>query len=307
MSNQPIVSAVVTTYNDAEYVADAVESVLDQTRPVDELFVVDGGSTDGTRDIVSQYDQVELLVEPDTTISQTRNAGIRRSNGELIAFLDADDMWVEDKVARQAERFDGKPELGLVYSDFNRVSPDNTFKSIRRARSIPQDRFLETLFVRGGAVLPSTVMVRRECFADVGTFDDRLAMAEERDMWLRIGAEWQTERIPEPLLRRRERERSLGFDIEERFEYEQLITEKMVSEYPSLEALRDKREAHLLYRRATFRLLHGRSGARRDLLTAIRKDPTMTKAYLRLGISFLPAVAVRGLSKGARELKYRLQ
>ncbi|MHB9288021.1 glycosyltransferase [Halobacteriales archaeon Cl-PHB] len=301
------VSAIITSYNDAKYVGDAIESVLNQTQPVDELVIVDGGSTDGTRDIVSQYDTANLIVERGTNLPQARNKGIEHTNGDLVAFLDADDMWLEEKVERQVSCFTGQAGLGLVYTNFNRVTPNETFKSVRNAKSLSDDQFLEQLFVRGAAILPSTAMVRRECFNAVGTFDERLAKAEERDMWLRIGAEWQTRRIGVPLVNRRERADSLGTDTEERYEYEQLITEKLIKQYPSLSALRDKREAHLLYRRGTFKLLNERSGVRRDLVTAIRLDPTLAKAYFRLGLTVLPTGVGQWLSHVAREIKYQIQ
>jgi len=302
----PSISAVITSYNEEAYIADAIESVLSQTRPAEEVLVVDGGSTDGTREAVSNYPSVDLLLVENSNISRARNTGIERSTGDLIAFLDADDMWMEDKLKRQVAQFERDGDLGLVYTDFYRATPENEIKSMRRSRSLSDDRAAEQLFKKGAAIIPSSAMISRDCLSDVGAFDPSLPIAEDRELWFRIAAEWPVHRITDPLVRRREREGSLGSDIEGRVEHLEKMTEKMIEMYPRLERLRAKREAHLSYVRGSHHLNTGDTGAaRRDLLDAVRTDPTLWRAYVRLLLSILPSGVAKSLSTGLRAMKYR--
>src|SRR3954452_15388536 len=112
----PTVSVVIITYNYGRFIAGALDSVLAQTRPADEIIVVDDGSTDDTAAEGGGYaDQgVQYLYQPNAGMSAARNRGIRASRGDLIAFLDSDDRWLPDKLALQLENLATYPDAGLV-------------------------------------------------------------------------------------------------------------------------------------------------------------------------------------------------
>ena len=98
------ISVVIPAYNAAAWIRRAVNSVLSQTRPADEIIVVDDGSTDGTGDIVRMYDgRVRLLQQANAGAAAARNTGILAATGDWIAFLDADDEWLPQKLQRQTE------------------------------------------------------------------------------------------------------------------------------------------------------------------------------------------------------------
>src|SRR4051812_30004149 len=97
------ISAVIPTYNHAKYITFAIDSVLAQTKPVDEIIVVDDGSVDGTREVVEQYrGRVQYVRQENAGVGAARNNGARLATGNWVAFLDADDGWLPDKIALQS-------------------------------------------------------------------------------------------------------------------------------------------------------------------------------------------------------------
>ncbi|MHC5139531.1 MAG: glycosyltransferase family 2 protein, partial [Planctomycetota bacterium] len=98
------ISAVIPAYNAAKYIARSIDSVLAQTHPVDEIVIVDDGSTDNTAAIIKDYgDKVRYIHQPNAGVSAARNTGIEAATGNWIAFLDADDEWLPEKIKRQVE------------------------------------------------------------------------------------------------------------------------------------------------------------------------------------------------------------
>ena len=111
---KPLVSCIVPVFNGERYLAEALDSILAQTyRPVD-LIVVDDGSTDGTAQVAAGYgERITYLYQENSGPAAARNKGIDAAQGEFVAFLDADDVWHEEKLARQMVRFDARRELGV--------------------------------------------------------------------------------------------------------------------------------------------------------------------------------------------------
>src|SRR5690348_15579178 len=117
MSDRDLVSVIIPAYNYARYIPGAVNSVLAQTYQNHEIVVVDDGSTDGTRQALGDsLDKISYIYQHNRGVSAARNVGIERSRGELIAFLDADDVWVPDKLDRQVRFLRDHPSIGMVCS-----------------------------------------------------------------------------------------------------------------------------------------------------------------------------------------------
>src|SRR6266851_2397170 len=200
---QPRVSAIITAFNGEAFIAPAIESVLGQTRPVDEIVVVDDGSTDGTAAIVERYRSqgVRLVRQENRGCSEARNRGIAETTGSLIAFLDCDDLWVSEKTERQIEHLLGHPEVGLVTCDpwwwdaeanqlaVRPLRPGNTQGAIRRR-----------LAIRNYLGNPSAVMVRRSALEVVGVFDPAEIYAEDWEMWRRIASRFEVAIVRAPLM-----------------------------------------------------------------------------------------------------------
>ncbi len=127
MADKPPVSVVIPVYNGERYLAEAIESVLAQTYRSFEVTVVDDGSTDQTRNIIKSYPELNYLYQANSGPAAAKNTGIRTAQGEFLSFLDADDIWMPDKLHLQMAEFDSDPELDIVsglVEEF--ISPDVT-------------------------------------------------------------------------------------------------------------------------------------------------------------------------------------
>lgn len=122
---EPLITAAIPVHDGEAYLAEAIESVLAQTVPCGQLVVVDNASSDRSAEIARGYERVELVSEPQLGIGPARNAALAAARGDYLAFLDADDLWVPDKTARQLAAFEADPELGLVFGHVQQfASPD---------------------------------------------------------------------------------------------------------------------------------------------------------------------------------------
>lgn len=189
----PLVSVVMPTHNMARFLGEALQSILCQTYPQLEVHVIDDGSTDNPREAIASLledRRVHFHTIPQSGQGKAKNVGIRASRGEFIAFLDADDLWVPDKLERQLPLFT-RPEIGVVYSDFERVDvngrPIETFRGPVHVGRITNQLLIEN-FVTGMASV-----VRRECFDAVGLFDEVIPMGIDYDLWLRISTKFEFE------------------------------------------------------------------------------------------------------------------
>jgi glycosyltransferase involved in cell wall biosynthesis len=186
-----IVSIVIPAYNNAKFLPEAIESVLDQTYKDYEIIVVDDGSTDNTKEVLAPYfDKIKYIQQQNQGAGNARNTGIRHSQGEYIAFLDADDVWLPEKLHIQINYLNNNPRIAMVYSLSYSMSEDG--KQIKKkgkwGRTLPSENLFDVLFLHN--IIPtSTVVVRNEVFNTIGLFDESLINSQDRDLWLRIARE----------------------------------------------------------------------------------------------------------------------
>ena len=198
----PRVSAIVTTYNYAAYISAALDSVLGQTRPPDEVVVIDDGSTDDTSQIVARYAQagVRYLRQENQGAGAARNRGICETQGDLLAFLDADDLWLPDKLERQLACLAARPELGLVSGQMIWWDQETEARWIERF-GVPAGRDVtRELVVRNVVGNPSMVLARRATIEAVGGFDPCLRWGQDWDLWIRLSTCSQIGFLPEPVM-----------------------------------------------------------------------------------------------------------
>lgn len=186
--NPPRTSVVMPTYNRADYLGAAIQSVLDQTFDDFELIVVDDGSTDGTEDLLRQVrdHRLRILRQEHGGISTAMNAGVRASTGSYIARLDSDDLWWPEMLATMVSALDAQPEVGFVYAKAEGMDAKGRPTGDERGRAIKYaaDGFRSLL--EGDCTCNITVVVRRDCFDRVGLYDPSLQTSEDWDMWLRV-------------------------------------------------------------------------------------------------------------------------
>lgn len=199
--HSPLVSVVIPAYNAAWCVRRAVDSVLAQEMRDFELIVVDDGSTDATTEVLAGYgDALRVLRKPNGGLSSARNAGIAAAIGRYVAFLDADDWWLPDKLARQTALLESKPEVlfcsttTAVRSPEGKPLPD--WRCGEDGGSALACIFKANAYVAGSG---SAVLVRREAFEQAGFFDETLRSLEDIDMWMRLAALGGYACIDEPL------------------------------------------------------------------------------------------------------------
>jgi len=205
----PTVSVVIPTYNRAEFLAQAIDSVLSQTCQDFEVIVVDDGSTDDTAQVVSAYgDRVRYVPIPHSGLpAVARNAGLQVARGEYIAFLDSDDQWLPDKLTGQLEALDPLHNVSLVCSNAL-VWDGETDVPLRTG--LPEGRghsgHVLARLLEANFIITSTVVVRRSYLNQVGPFCEsrQLRVGEDYDLWLRLAAVSQLLYIPEPLIIARE-------------------------------------------------------------------------------------------------------
>jgi glycosyltransferase involved in cell wall biosynthesis len=199
----PLVSVIIPTYNRAAWVTAAAASVLTQKFGDYELIVVDDGSTDATLEaLASLRGQVKVLRRGERRgVSAARNLGAGAARGEWLAFLDSDDLWLPDKLARQMDYLRAHPDLLICQTEEIwmrngvRVNPPATH------RKVGGDIFFRSL--ERCSVSPSAVMVHRGLFEDMQGFDESLPAAEDYDLWLRIAWRYPVGLTPEPLVLKR--------------------------------------------------------------------------------------------------------
>ena len=196
----PRVSVIMPAYNTAQYIGDAIDSVLNQDYPNKELIIIDDGSTDGTVDIIRRYEPaVTLLTQKNQGSAVARNAGLDAARGDYVAFLDSDDIWLPGKLTAQVTYMEQHPQIGMSYSRWRvwKPGPDGQFCAPESLNHSIDDPAASTGIVEEGSgwlynrllftslLHTITVIARRDLIDKVGTFDTVLKRGQDYDYWLR--------------------------------------------------------------------------------------------------------------------------
>lgn len=184
--DHPLVSVIIPTYNRAGLLPAAIRSVLEQSYSHLECIVVDDGSTDQTVETLQrEFDKaISLVSKANGGVSSARNAGIRKSRGHYIAFLDSDDVWLPEKIARQMTFFETYPDYLICQTTEQWVRKGRRVNPPQTHKKKGGDIFRESL--ERCMITPSSVMMKRSLLDEVGLFDESMPVCEDYDLWLRV-------------------------------------------------------------------------------------------------------------------------
>jgi glycosyltransferase involved in cell wall biosynthesis len=193
------ISVIIPTYNRAQTLPRALDSVFAQSLPADEILVIDDGSDDETRSLIeSRYPQCRYIHQPNQGVSSARNRGIQAARGEWIALLDSDDAWLPHKLARQLRELRDNPGYRLCHSEEIWMRRGVRVNAMTKHAKSGGWIFRDCLPLC--VISPSATLLHRSLFDELGLFDTRLPACEDYDLWLRICAREPVLFVEEPLI-----------------------------------------------------------------------------------------------------------
>lgn len=266
----PLVSIVIPAYNYADYLDEAIQSVLDQDYSNIELIVLDDGSTDNTRDVLENYrGRFHWETHPNMGHASTLNKGWQMSKGQILAYLNADDVLLPHAVNTSVEHLMANPDVVLVYCDFNLIDPNSAV--IRRVKA-PEFNYRDMVVKLICPPGPGAFFLR-SAFESAGLWDNSLRMILDYEYWLRLGLEGQFLRIPEVLALLRIHNRAKTFANADESMAEECV--RVISAYYRLQRIptdvRESREEALSTAHIVTARFHFRSGRYRATIENLRK------------------------------------
>ena len=303
----PRVSIVIAVYNGASTVERALASVFAQTYTDYEVIVVNDGSTDDTAAVLARFgNRIRVLTQANRGLSAARNAGVRASTGEYVAFLDDDDEWMPEKLARCVPILDADRDCALVYTLALKVDPQGRPMGTDARPDGAESPTMNEMLAHPWNVVPSQFVVRRDVFERAGGFHERFITSCEDLYFLLSAREYgHFQCVPEPLLRKETRplfpkalEREPECDL-----FVELVRERYGS---SADGLIDGfRRSRVKVLRHLGRVLvdEGRpDDARRCLARVLHYEPASPKAYYRYLKTFIAPRAPRASSSDRPEV-----
>jgi len=198
---QPLVTIVTPSYNQGEFIADAIDSVLSQDYPAIEYLVVDGGSTDGTLDVLRRYgDRVRWMSGPDDGQTDAIARGFEAGAGKYLAWLNSDDRYVPGAISRAVADLEAHPDAALAYGYGEFIDREGHFM-MRCAHVEPWDR--DRLVKRLNLILQPATLFRRDAYVAIGGLDRSLHYVMDYDLWLRLSARYPVRFIPDVIAQAR--------------------------------------------------------------------------------------------------------
>lgn len=243
MHRSPLISVVIATYNMGQYLPLALDSALRQSYPSLDVIVVDDGSTDDSVEALRPFlddPRVRYIRQENAGQASAKNRGIGEARGELVAFLDADDVWLPDKIARQIPLFEN-PSVGVVYCRSTEIDGEG--------RAV---RLLDFPLYRGQVSGPmlvfnfigfSTSVVRKACFDEMGGLRNDLGMGIDYDLWLRMSARYHFDFVDAPLVGYRVWPGQMSKNVERRYQNGIRIMKDFLAANPQAVGMVERRHA----------------------------------------------------------------
>jgi len=254
----PWVSVIMPVYNGGDYIGQAIENVLSQDYLNVELIIIDDGSTDNTKEVISRYDdkRIRYLYQENNGVSRARNRGIGHAQGAYIIPLDADDMMASASITKHLQAFDNHPDADLVYSDVLLIDENNKpLRVMKKPEYHDRKHLIRDLFRAGHPIVPFRLGIRRGVFDKIGLYDENLLVGEDYDMMRRlVKAGLKVHHLGEALHWRRVQPHSLTrmystqkarchFDVVKRF-VDTFAYEELFPDVPWETIPQDQRQVH---------------------------------------------------------------
>lgn len=296
INSTPIISVVIPVYNGAKTIKETIESVLQQTYKSFEIIAIDDGSTDNTLAIINsiQDSRIKVFSYPNAGLSASRNRGFDRAYGEFIAFLDADDLWTNDKLEGQLEALQQNPQAAVAYSWTDHIDEHSQFISPASYTSF-SGKVYERLLAGNFIACGSNPLIRTQSLTQVGGFEQYLNPVEDWDMWLRLSALCEFVVVPRPQVLYRISPNSMSTNISKMEIACLRVIERTYNQAPkSLQHL-NKETLGFVYKFLMFKALQDTRRPQRGLKAAkvlfnyLRKDPSLMRLG-RLKLSLLSKV-----------------
>ena len=239
---RPRVSIITPTFNRADFIGTAVDSVLAQTFSDFELLIVDDGSTDETVSVLEPYladRRVRYFNQPNQGQSVARNRGLAEADGELVCFLDSDDAWLPDKLEQQVALMDRHPDVDIVHGD--EIDIDEHGREVSRKNMPRFSGMIARELLADNSVSINTVMVRKRCFEEMGGFSESRRVADDYDIWLRFSARYRFLYVSAFFGFYRVMSNQISSDKRARFESNERIVLDFVRDFPAALSSRDRR------------------------------------------------------------------
>lgn len=194
------VSVVMSTHNGETHLREATDSILNQTFRDFEFIIVDDGSTDGTWEILTSYDDPRISLarnEQNLGLTRSLNKALRRSTGKYVARMDADDVSLPDRLDKQVQFLDANEDVGLVSCSFVEIDDQGRHISIQTLPT--RDCDLQERLLTSNCFCHGAAMFRRECLSSVGAYREEFEFAQDYDLWLRMSERYEVANLEEPL------------------------------------------------------------------------------------------------------------
>lgn len=227
-----MISIIIPAYNSAKFLPETIESILKQSYRSYEIIIVDDCSTDNTNEVLKPFGKNIRYIrsKKNSGAAITRNRGIELAQGEFIAFLDADDIWLPDKLEQNIECFEADKEVAFVFSQHVNLRDEKSMAKLAKT-NLPSGNIFKKLYCRQNFVLTSTVIVRKEVFDKVGLFDDKLPNCQDWDLFLRIAFYFKSKAINKPLVQYRLIADSLSKNRVNVLKYQKIVIDKIYNEF----------------------------------------------------------------------------
>jgi len=229
----PVISVILPTYNCANFLPHSIQSILSQTYDSYEIIVVDDGSTDNTKEVLNPFMQKIKYVSYhwNKGAHVARNIGIRQALGKYIAFIDADDLWLPEKLQTDVDYLETHPDISMTYSKHINIDSNGNKLGEGSRIMLPSGNIFIQLFSEQNFIITSSVVVRREVFGTTGIFDEQLFNCQDWDMWLRIAYHFKVAGINKLLIKYRHDLRSLSKNRDNVLKYQKAVIDKTYTSF----------------------------------------------------------------------------